>query len=841
MHHLKFVLALCAAVAVGSGVVLGADVGTQPVPRSTDPSVVQGIISAIDLDKGSVTVVPPAPAPAGTMPTPAFSFFINAQTKIIKNGQIAVLKDLAIGDMCKAEIKYSFDGVPFALNVQASSPQAEPGLKFVTGVISAIDPATLRFELNGKPGPIGAVTVLKFFADKETKIIKNGHPAGFGDLKVGDMAGVGFVPGPTLQPSSIVRAAVIEVKNPVTPPQPGLKFVTGVISAVDPATLKFELTGKSGPDGTAPVLKFFADKETKIIKNGRPVGFGDLKVGDAARVGFVPGSTSSPGSVIRAAVIEAKSPVTPPPANTILEGLITGINLDKGSIRLESPTQAKPPVTFFVVDSTKIMRNGQPALLKDLKVGDACRAEVKPTPDGTLVALNVQTKSAATPPPGLKTVAGTISAIDYSKLTFELTVIRAPKAEATILRFYADKETKIRKNGNPAGFGDLKVGDMAGVGYVPAPTVGSGGPPQAGVRDAKTAPFPPHNVSFDGVITKIDLDKCSITLALPRETEPPVTFFVVDSTKILKNGQPALLKDLKIGETCRADVKSTPDGTLVALNVQVPLPPPPTTLAGVITAIDYSALKFTWWFKGNASIQPLGLTILADSNTKIRKNGNPAGFGDLKVGDLADFDPVSGTPIEPGSTIHAVVVEAKTPSANIILEGVIGAINLDKGSITLASPTQAEGARMFFVVDSTKIARNRHVALLKDLEIGEACRAEVKPTPDGSLVALKVQVPPTQGVTAGAGVILAIDYSARKLGWWYEGDGSLQPLGLTILADSNTKIRKNGNPAGFSDLKVGDLADFDPVSGTPIEPHGTVREIGIEAKTPSAPPPPGPR
>ena len=122
MHHLKFVLAVCATVAIGSGVVLGADVGTLPVPRSTDPSAVQGIISAINLDKGSVTVVPPAPAPAGTMPTPAFSFFINAQTKIIKNGQIAALKDLAIGDMCEAEIKYSFDSVPFALSVQASSP-----------------------------------------------------------------------------------------------------------------------------------------------------------------------------------------------------------------------------------------------------------------------------------------------------------------------------------------------------------------------------------------------------------------------------------------------------------------------------------------------------------------------------------------------------------------------------------------------------------------------------------------------------------------------------------------------------------------------------------------------
>lgn len=123
MRYLKFVLALCAAIALLSGVVLGADTMTPP---PTGSSVLQGIISAINLEKGSVTVVPPVSAPPGAAPTTGFLFFINAQTKIIKDGQMAALKDLAIGDMCKAEIKYSFDGVPFALTVQAKTPSAPP-------------------------------------------------------------------------------------------------------------------------------------------------------------------------------------------------------------------------------------------------------------------------------------------------------------------------------------------------------------------------------------------------------------------------------------------------------------------------------------------------------------------------------------------------------------------------------------------------------------------------------------------------------------------------------------------------------------------------------------------
>ena len=211
---------------------------------------------------------------------------------------------------------------------------------------------------------------------------------------------------------------------------------------------------------------------------------------------------------------------------------------------------------------------------------------------------------------------------------------------------------------------------------------------------------------------------------------------------------------------------------------------------------------------------------------------------DIKIPDSARVSFVPDKPLEPYSTIHAVGIEAKTPSANVILEGVISGINLDKGSITLASPTQGAAPRMFFVVDSTKILRNGQAAVLKNLKVGDACRAEVKPAAHGALVALTVQVPPPQGVTAGAGIISSIDYSALKFTWFFKGDGSVQPLGLTILADSNTIIRKDGIPAGFGDLKVGDLADFDPVSGTQIGPGSTVHAIGIEAKTPSTVPPP---
>jgi len=307
MRYLKFVPAICAAVALGSGAVLGADY-TMPTtpPASTSPAQ-QGIISAINLEKGTVVIVPPGSAAAGTTPTKGFLFFVNAQTKIIKNNQTATLKDLAIGDFCRAQIKYSSDGAPFALSVQASSPQSQPGsgLKFVTGVISAIDYSKLAFELTGKSGPDGTAPVLKFFADKETKIIKNGHPVGFGDLKVGNMAGVGFAPSPTLQPGSAVRAAVIEVKNPVTPP-PGLKTVTGPISNIDYAALTFTLFFRGNASLQPVSLTVLADKETKIRKNGRLVGFGDLRNGDLVSVGFVSDATLGPGSKIRAVVIEAK-------------------------------------------------------------------------------------------------------------------------------------------------------------------------------------------------------------------------------------------------------------------------------------------------------------------------------------------------------------------------------------------------------------------------------------------------------------------------------------------------------------------------------------------------------
>jgi len=500
MRRLMFVSAICAAVALMAGPAL-AQVKVVP-PISTSPTIVQGIISAIDLGKGSVTLVSPT-APGAPAPTTSFVFFVNAQTIINKNGRPAQLKDLAIGDICGARVQLSSTGA-MAIVVEAKSPlpPGPPPSVFLQGMIQAIDLDKSTVTL-GPPAPPAGSTVptpapVTILVVDTTKIYRNGQPALLKDLAVGDMAGVEA----KRATDGTLTAVCIQARPPVVPPPPQLKTVVGVISAIDPAALTFSLTVKPGPTAPPVVLKFIANADTKIRKNGADATFGDLKVNDLAAVAFVVTPTMTPTSTMTAVAIDAKTPSAPPPPPKVtLTGIISAIDLDKGTITLGPPappigsTAPTPaPVTIFVVATTKIVKNGQPALFKDLAVGDAACVQAQPAADGTLTALAIDARSPVIPPPPppkLKIVMGVISAIDTSALTFSLTVRPSATGAPVVLKFIVDANTKIHKDGKDAVFGDLKVGDCAGVGFMADPAITPASTILAVAIEAKTPPTVP--------------------------------------------------------------------------------------------------------------------------------------------------------------------------------------------------------------------------------------------------------------------------------------------------------------------------------------------------------------
>ncbi|MCX6343796.1 MAG: DUF5666 domain-containing protein [Armatimonadetes bacterium] len=254
--------------------------------------------------------------------------------------------------------------------------------------------------------------------------------------------------------------------SPVPPPQMVPYVLEGVISAIVPETgaitLVFPNMPQRLPEG------FFVNNLTRILKNGQIAPFSALAIGDWCRAEIKPTTQNVPLAVN----VQAKTPpVAPPPGAMVLEGIITQINADGHSITLSPPpgAPARPPVTFLVNDATKIMKNGQPAQFSALAVGDKCRAEVVQR-EGVWVALNVQAGSAAPPPPPLTWARGKITVIAPAALTFTLLVTNAENPNGVARLFFEDRETKIRRNGIAVGFGDLKVGDFAEVGFVLPPT-----------------------------------------------------------------------------------------------------------------------------------------------------------------------------------------------------------------------------------------------------------------------------------------------------------------------------------------------------------------------------------
>lgn len=109
------------------------------------------------------------------------------------------------------------------------------------------------------------------------------------------------------------------------------------------------------------------DENTRISKDGRPARLADLAVGDHARVVAIP---QREGGLL-AKVIAAFS--EPPPTRPVrLNGKITAV--ERGVIGLET---RRGDVRVAVTPETRISRNGRPAELGDLEVGDLARVLAK--------------------------------------------------------------------------------------------------------------------------------------------------------------------------------------------------------------------------------------------------------------------------------------------------------------------------------------------------------------------------------------------------------------------------------------------------------------------------------
>lgn len=144
---------------------------------------------------------------------------------------------------------------------------------------------------------------------------------------------------------------------------------------------------------------------------------------------------------------------------------------------------------------------------------------------------------------------------------------------------------------------------------------------------------------------------------------------------------------------------------------------------GPITAIDTTASTVTINDRKQGSV-----TVTVNDATELRLDNNKnATLAMLAVGDRADarYDT---------TTMVASRIKAKTAKIEAKVEGVITAIDLDAGSVTI-QPSAGDPVTVT-VTATTKIEYNEADATLADFQIGDAAQAKYNPT---NFVASKIE------------------------------------------------------------------------------------------------------
>jgi len=209
---------------------------------------VEGTVSAVDATAGTISITPEHGGTAVALKT-------DSTTKISRNGAVATLADIKVGD--DAEARYDATSL-LASRIDAHSAPQQP-LAQVEGSVTAVTSSSITIT----PEHGGAVTLT---VDSTTKYFLGDTAATLADVKVGQRAHAAYN-------STTLLAAVVRVQN--DNPPPANAAIEGSVTAVSATSITI------APHHGNPVT-LVIDSTTHISRNGHTATAADLKVGDRA-------------------------------------------------------------------------------------------------------------------------------------------------------------------------------------------------------------------------------------------------------------------------------------------------------------------------------------------------------------------------------------------------------------------------------------------------------------------------------------------------------------------------------------------------------------------------------
>lgn len=273
-----------------------------------------------------------------------------------------------------------------------------------------------------------------------------------------------------------------------------------------------------------------------------------------------------------------------------------------------------------------------------------------------------------------------------------------------------------------------------------------------------------------GTIRAVDVN--NQTVAIQPERGAAVVLNTNERTAITRNGEPARLSDLQVGDSAEAgyNARTLLASQIAARGVDVPRT---ARIEGVIEAVDTGASTITIFPRSGEA-----LTLHVSPNTEITLDGRPARLDELMRGFLV------------GAFYQTQTLEALRIAAEGLAEvrGVVRDVGVTQGTLTIAVDDRVI---TLFVAPYTTLSLNGRPATLADLARGYLVAASYFPS---SLVAARIAA---DSLVEIAGHIRAIEGTVVTIMPLVEGN----PVQLFI--SHNTEITINGRPATYDQLRVG--------------------------------------
>jgi hypothetical protein len=332
-----------------------------------------------------------------------------------------------------------------------------------------------------------------------------------------------------------------------------------------------------------------------------------------------------------------------------------------------------------------------------------------------------------------------------------------------------------------------------------------------GMIAAPGYPIPVNHPRLPAIVAAVGgtisgLDTTAGTVQVTDRKGAAITLTVNSATVIRLDGKTATLADLKTDDLVVAIYNPT---TKVATRI-VATSPPPTDLAGTITALDAAGGTFQV-----TTDHGTVATLTVNSDTKIRLNGAATTFPNLAAGELAVVTYRAADRI-------ARTLLATTPPVNTV-SGAITALDLTGG--TLQVTPLVGGAKSVKLNADTDFRLNGRRVVPSGVTVGYL--ATVRFNNDGTATVVNAETPQLVDLE---GTISAIDLAGSTF-----QVTTVSATAITLKLTSTTAIQRDGAAATADKLVMGDQV---VVRYEYLLIPGTSPALRIVAKSAALPPVP---